>query len=129
MEKQRIHRVVCLLEQPASRIDAYEAAFGPGKVLHQPVRDFTLPSAQQLAAIIGFLCDADAAGERVVVHCGGGIGRTGVVLARWLVAARGLPLNAAVKAVRESGAYREPYESEGRDGVTREMIDALIAGS
>ncbi|MEW6495955.1 MAG: protein phosphatase, partial [Cyanobacteriota bacterium] len=46
---------------------------------------------------------------KVVVHCSGGIGRTGHVLAAWLASARGFSNNAAIAAVRKTG--RNPYEA------------------
>ncbi|MEK0178332.1 hypothetical protein [Microcoleus anatoxicus] len=38
-----------------------------------------------LDRILPFLASANSRGERVVFHCAGGIGRTGQVLAAWLV--------------------------------------------
>lgn len=35
--------------------------------------------------ILPFLLEADKQSEKVVVHCSGGVGRTGLVLAAWLV--------------------------------------------
>ncbi|MEH2433087.1 MAG: hypothetical protein V7K25_02320 [Nostoc sp.] len=45
----------------------------------------------------------------VVVHCSGGIGRTGHILAAWLVSVRGLSNQAAINAVKKTG--RNPYEA------------------
>jgi Dual specificity phosphatase, catalytic domain len=59
--------------------------------------------------ILPFLADANQKGEKVVVHCYGGSGRTGHVLAAWLVYARGLSNQAAVEAVKQTG--RNPYEA------------------
>lgn len=42
---------------------------------------------------------AKAAGQKVVVHCWGGGGRTGLVLAAWLVQDRGLTAEDAADAV------------------------------
>jgi protein-tyrosine phosphatase len=44
-----------------------------------------------------------------VVHCSGGIGRTGHVLAAWLVAGRGFSRHSAITAVKRRG--RNPYEA------------------
>lgn len=44
-----------------------------------------------------------------MVHCYGGIGRTGHVLAAWLVAQRGFSNKTAIETVRETG--RNPYEA------------------
>ncbi|MDP9359345.1 MAG: dual specificity protein phosphatase family protein [Chloroflexota bacterium] len=68
--------------------------------VHLPVKDFSAPSPDQLeqgtAAIVG----AVAAGARVAVHCGGGLGRTGTLLACYLVH-QGWSAEAAVTRVRE----------------------------
>ena len=68
-------------------------------------------------ASVPFLAAADQLGEKVVVHCSGGIGRTGQVLAAWLVSGRGLSNSAAIAATRRTG--RNPYEA---------AIAALVKG-
>jgi hypothetical protein len=42
-------------------------------------------------------------------HCSGGVGRTGQVLAAWLVAGRGLSSKSAIAAVKQAG--KNPYEA------------------
>jgi len=127
MQANGIQRAVCLLED-GSVTEHYRRAFGHANVLHAPVPDFTIPPEDQLRAIISFLRAADGDGARVIVHCAAGIGRTAVVLAAWLVAARGLPVDEAVDAVRET-AKRDPYEAAGKNGVTKASIRALLAAA
>jgi hypothetical protein len=52
---------------------------------------------------------ADTGSERAVIHCWGGNGRTGHVLAAWLVAARCLSSMEAIEAVEATG--RLPREA------------------
>ncbi|MBW4617842.1 MAG: dual specificity protein phosphatase family protein [Cyanosarcina radialis HA8281-LM2] len=58
--------------------------------------------------ILPFLTIANQQNEKVVVHCSGGIGRTGHILAAWLVAGRGFSSKSAISAVKQTG--RNPYE-------------------
>jgi atypical dual specificity phosphatase len=52
---------------------------------HVPMTDFAAPPRAQLAAALGVIHTAVSAGERVAVHCGGGLGRSGTVAACYLV--------------------------------------------
>lgn len=55
------------------------------------------------AEILRALRAAKAAGEKVLVHCWGGGGRTGLVQAAWLVTDRGLSPQEAADAVTSYG--------------------------
>jgi len=70
------------------------------RTLHLPITDFTPPTLEQQAAFVGAVAAARARGERVVVHCGAGLGRTGTMLASWLVEG-GLDADDAISRVRE----------------------------
>ena len=67
--------------------------------LHLPVRDFTAPTQEQLTRAVAFMDGVLADGGAVVVHCAGGLGRTGTVIAAWLVR-HGWTAEAAVGEVR-----------------------------
>jgi len=58
------------------------------------------------AAALAFLSAAAAAGEPVVVHCWGGGGRTGLVLAAWLCRQHGLTPEAAAQEVADFAKAR-----------------------
>lgn len=66
---------------------------------HLPVDDLTPPAPTQLAAALGFIDEQRARGERVVVHCLVGQGRTGTVLAAYLIRG-GLSVDAALRELR-----------------------------
>jgi atypical dual specificity phosphatase len=67
--------------------------------IHLPVPDFTPPTPAQLEQGIAAIESAVAAGQRVAVHCGAGLGRTGTLLACYLVK-RGLAPDEAIARMR-----------------------------
>lgn len=115
MQAQGIQRVCCLLSDTqlarySDLLGVYRQAFGIERVCWAPIEDFQLVERETLLqTILPFLAAADQAGEKVVVHCSGGIGRTGQVLAAWLVSGRGLSNSDAIAATRRTG--RNPYEA------------------
>lgn len=114
MKEQGIKKVCCLLCQKqlarySSLLEIYQQQFGEDNVCWAPIEDFHLAEFENLTQhILPFLKKADQQGDKVVVHCGGGIGRTGHVLTAWLVSNRGLSNQEAIAAVKKTG--RNPYE-------------------
>ena len=115
MSAHGIRRVICLLtvDQLAAYDDLlgrYRAHFGADRVRHVPIPEFHLADRAALVSdILPFLAEADRLGEPVAVHCAAGIGRTGHVLAAWLVAGRGYSNADAIAAVARGG--RDARES------------------
>jgi len=130
VQGQGIERVLCLLtgrqlDRHDANVGRYREAFGADRVKHAPVPDHHLPEADLLREeVLPFLREADDAGEPVVVHCLAGIGRTGHVLAAWLVHARDYAPVAAVDTVREMG--RDPGEAVKRGNASRQDLLALL---
>ncbi|MFN6528256.1 dual specificity protein phosphatase family protein [Nostoc sp. ChiSLP03a] len=115
MKRQNIKRVCCLLDEQqlafySNLLNTYKQEFGNQLVCPAPIADFHLSDLEILTKkILPFLIEADKQHEKVVVHCSGGIGRTGHVLAAWLVSVRRLSNQAAINAVKKTG--RNPYEA------------------
>jgi Dual specificity phosphatase, catalytic domain len=130
MQAQGIRRV-CRLA--ARSPDIYATTFGVDRVCVAPIADFRVVDRVLLQdVILPFLQAADQAQEPVVVHCGGGIGRTGQVLVTWLIVGRGYAVPDAIATVKQQG--RNPYEAAiaapffGRNpGAVRAELDALWA--
>lgn len=102
--------VVCLnpLEEVAQLSPAYHKAIAEGRLpfrwQHLPMRDFGLgadPSA--FAKGVELLQHSLVLGDRALLHCAAGIGRTGTVAA-CVLKALGLPTEQALKAVRAAGS-------------------------
>jgi len=109
MKTQNITRVLCLLSAHQLHIydnllEQYATQFGEQQVLWVPIRDFHLATEEQLLGyILPFLMHAPQRQEKTVVHCSGGVGRTGHVLAAWLVSARHMTNSQAIASVKYQG--------------------------
>ncbi len=115
MQKQGIQRVCCLLPETqlnrySNLLSDYRKVFGLDQVCWSPIEDFHFATPEILFhQILPFLAIANQQNEKVVVHCSGGIGRTGHVLAAWLVAGRKFSKKSAISAVKQT--ERNPYEA------------------
>lgn len=88
--------------------------------IHVPMRDLRTPSDEQLGAGVAALQAAFALGEGVAVHCGAGLGRTGTLVACYLVA-KGLTSGEAISATRR--ARPGTIETRGQEDAVRRFAE------
>jgi protein-tyrosine phosphatase len=131
MKEHGIQRICCLLHQEQLKaykedlLSAYGREFGSEKICWAPIPDYHLCDVGLLKErILPFLKDAAHAGEPVVVHCQGGRGRAGHVLAAWLVFGRGFTIEDAVAGVKEMG--RNPHEAADWGNAKSEDLYLLL---
>jgi protein-tyrosine phosphatase len=130
-EQRGVERVCCLLDERLDRFDGllkqYAAAFGEDNVLHAPVTDYTLPDVEFVCSrVLPYLRESAEAERPVVVHCHAGVGRTGVVLAAWLVSERGHDPETAIERVTQNG--RRPMNAVDEGNATEDELRRLLAG-
>ena len=94
MKKQGIKRIICLLSEDelgyyptltGGLLGIYAEDFGPDNVLWAPTADRRLCSGEAIKHVCYFLRAGMLNGQKTVVHCSAGQGRTGQVLVAWLI--------------------------------------------
>ena len=75
----------------------------PARHVRIPIRDFSVPSPEQLESALDEIDGELAAGGLVYVHCWAGCGRTGVVVGSWLVRHGWTPADALARIAETRG--------------------------
>jgi atypical dual specificity phosphatase len=106
-----IRSVVNLLEEYYDDVAQQELRHG-FTVLHSSIPDMCAPPLDQLQMIVQWIDQEIGAGRKVLVHCFAGIGRTGIILAAYLMHT-GMPMHDALRKILSVGS--EPQTREQRD--------------
>jgi atypical dual specificity phosphatase len=96
LRKQGIELLISLTEERPRRDWVDDAGM---LVMHVPVEDMEAPAQDQIDRCVSAVERANGHGMGVAVHCGAGLGRTGVVLAAYFVA-KGTSAQNAIARVR-----------------------------
>jgi atypical dual specificity phosphatase len=96
LRKQGAEVLLSLTEDPPRRDWVNDAGM---MLVHVPVIDMEAPTQEQLDHAVSTITRANDQGIGVAVHCGAGLGRTGVVLACYFIT-KGLTARDAITRVR-----------------------------
>jgi len=132
MKEQGILRICSLLtiEQlefyKFDLLEYYSKQFGEKNICWAPIKDFHFADVSVLKSkILPFLFTSLKTNKKTIVHCSGGIGRTGHVLAAWLVYARNFSIEKAFSEVIKMD--RNPFEAIETKHETKENLYKLFA--
>lgn len=104
LRKLGIDTVVDLTENGNPFEAANMKGFG-GRYVNVPMLDHVPPTAEQLKKAVNVIKDENKRGRYVLVHCLGGLGRTGTVLACYLAGEQGLDAESAICEVRRQRPF------------------------
>jgi atypical dual specificity phosphatase len=119
LKEKGVGLVVCLTLAPPA---ADEMAAAGIDVLHVPVADFSAPTVEDIEKFLEQARFYRHEGKGIVVHCGAGVGRTGTMIACYLVD-RGMTSREAIDLVRR----KRPGSIETAD--QEEAVHALAVKS
>ena len=96
VQKQGIKSIVTMTEEslPSSWVKDIQ-------YLHVPTEDLSAPDIDQIDSAVEFIHQRLQNGEPVMVHCAAGIGRTGTILACYLVKYQRMSAKGAIEKVRK----------------------------
>lgn len=119
LASQGLDLLVSLTETP---LDPEQVSAHGMDPLHIPIEDFTAPEQDQIDLFVDELGHRLGHGDRVGVHCHGGLGRTGTMLSTWFVV-QGMTADDAMAHVR--GLRPGSIETEEQEDAVRRFEERL----
>ena len=117
MEAKGVTRVLCLapLDEVREKSPQYAAKLEEGRFFLPvdcfPIPDYGTRPEHEMVRLAKEVAELLRMGDRILIHCGAGVGRTGTVAIAVLMAL-GLPFHEAEARVRQAGSNPETCEQK-----------------
>ncbi len=93
--------------------------------LYEPIKDYRSPSLLKMHYLSSYIAKESLSNKKVLVHCKGGLGRSGTVVAGYLIVTRGLSWIEALKNIR----HKKPGAIESLEQLSTLRAYSLLVSS